>query len=98
MFLLVEDVCNIISKLFNVFCILDLIFIWLVKFCFDVFVFFIIYMVNLFICYVYVLDDWKFVIVKFLLKKFGFELIYKNFCFVSNLLFIFKIVEKVVFF
>ena len=66
------------------------------KSCLDVLAPSITHMVNLSIRHAYVPDDWKFAIVKPLLKKSGLDLTYNNFRPVSNLPFISKIVEKAV--
>lgn len=82
--------------LFNVCCQLDFILIWVVKKCVVFFVFIIIVMINLFFDNGYVFESWKVVFVVLFIKKFGLDFVFENFCFVSNVFFVFKIVEKLV--
>lgn len=53
-------------------------------------------MINLLFNIGYFVYVWKEVFVFFLLKKFGLDVVFKNFRLVSNLLYIFKLFERVV--
>lgn len=53
-------------------------------------------MINLFFDNGYVFESWKVVFVVLFIKKFGLDFVFENFCFVSNVFFVFKIVEKLV--
>lgn len=67
------------------------------KVCINEFLLFIFNIVNLLLSSVIVFDIWKEVLVKLKLKKFNLDLIEKkNYCFVSNFIFLLKIMEKVV--
>lgn len=78
-------------------CFFDLMFILLVFSCIDVLFFVIIKMINLFFVDGVFVDVWKCVFVKLLFKKVGFDLFFSNYRFVSNLLYILKFIEKVVY-
>ena len=89
----IGEVCKIVRESFNASCQLDPVRTWLVKSCFDVLAPSITEMVNLSLLSGCVPENWKTAIVIPLLKKPGLDLVYKNFCPVSNP-FISKVVEK----
>lgn len=91
-----DEVYMLIKKVVKKFCLLDLMFMYLIFQFFDVFFLVIIIMINLLFNIGYFVYVWKEVFVFFLLKKFGLDVVFKNFRLVSNLLYIFKLFERVV--
>lgn len=63
----------LVIKLVKSYCVLDLMLMILFFDCFDEVLLIIIYFVNFFLVCGYFLMDWKEVLVKLFLKKFGFE-------------------------
>ena len=90
----IEEVSKIVRESSNASCRLDPIPTWLLKSCVDVLAPPITEMVNLSLLSGHVPEYWRTAVVSPLLKKPGLDLVYKNFRLVSNLSFIFKIVEK----
>lgn len=62
----------------------------------DVLLFVIMNMINLLFEFGEFVSDWKEVLLKLLLKKCGFDIVFYNFCLVSNFFYVFKLLEKVV--
>ena len=90
----IEEVSKIVRESSNASCRLDPVPTWLLKSCLDVLALPITEMVNLSLLSGHVPEYWRTAVVSPLLKKPGLDLVYKNFRLVSNLSFIFKIVEK----
>ena len=90
----IEEVSKIVRESSNASCRLDPVPTWLLKSCVDVLAPPITEMVNLSLLSGHVPEYWRTAVVSPLLKKPGLDLVYKNFRLVSNLSFIFKIVEK----
>ena len=90
----IEEVSKIVRESSNASCRLDPVPTWLLKSCLDVLAPPITEMVNLSLLSGHVPEYWRTAVVSPLLKKPGLDLVYKNFRLVSNLSFIFKIVEK----
>lgn len=63
----------LVIKLVKSYCVLDLMLMILFFDCFDEVLLVIFYFVNFFLVYGYFLMNWKEVLVKLFLKKFGFE-------------------------
>lgn len=84
---------NLVKKLF----VFDLIFIFLLVKCIDVFLLVIIKMINILFDSGYFFLVWREVLVLLIFKKVGFDIVFKNYWFVSNFFFILKVIEKVVF-
>lgn len=80
---------SVVSKLIGCFlkkrCMFDLMLIFMVISCVDVLLLVIIKMINLFFNFGEFVDDWKCGFINFILKKFGLDLLYKNYRLVSNL-------------
>lgn len=80
-------------------CVLDLVLVYVLKECLLVLFLVMMKIVNLFIEFVLVLDCFKLVFLNFFFKKLCFDFEnYVNFRFIFNLIFIFKLIEKVVVF
>ena len=90
----IGEVCKIVRESSNASCRLDPVPTWLVKSCLNVLAPSITEMVDLSLLSGCVPENWKTTVVIPLLKKPGLDLVYKNFRPVSNLPFVFKVVEK----
>ena len=90
----IGEVCNIVRESSNASYRLDPVPTWLVKSCLDVLAPSITELVNLSLLSGCVPENWRTAVVIPLLKEPGLDLVYKNFRPVSNLPFIYKVVEK----
>ena len=90
----IKDVCKVVRESSNASCRLDPVPTWLVKSCLDVLAPPITEIFNLSLLSSCVPENWRTAVVIPLVKKPGLDLVYKNFRPVSNLPFIFKVVEK----
>lgn len=96
-FFMEEKVWKFINSSIKKSCILDFMLIFLVIDCMDVFLLIIMKMINLLFEFGLFVDDWKCVFVFLFLKKFGLDFLFKNYRFVSNLQYVLKLIEKMVF-
>lgn len=92
-FVFEEDVCVLIIKVFIKCCLLDFILFLVFVQLLDVFIFVIMIMINLFFEIGQFVSDWKEVLLLFVFKKVGLEVVFKNFCFISNFFFVLKLLE-----